>query len=90
MNAQNRVKTLEAEAAFEAAAQAMGGWDELRRWAHSNQSHCKEILLRFVPEGFFRQSEGRTLEDILEEANQIHEARLREGYYSGHAADQRR
>jgi hypothetical protein len=76
MNAQDRVKALEAEAAFESAAQIMGGWDELRRWAQLNQSHCKEILQRFVPADFFKgKDQGKTLEDLLEEANQLSEQR---------------
>ena len=65
MTIEKRVKALEVEAAFDTAAQAMGGWDELRRWAGQNQGHCKEVLLRFLPAGFFKQSNEVTLEDLV-------------------------
>lgn len=66
MNTEKRITALEAEAAFEAAAQAMGGLDELRRWARENATHCREILLRFVPDSFFKQgNSGATLEEMI-------------------------
>lgn len=74
MSTEKRIRALEAESAFEAAAKVIGGWDELRRWASANQSHCKEILLRFVPDGFFKQSTEPTLEDLVVGATKpIHE-----------------
>lgn len=60
-----RITALEAEAAFDAAAQAMGGWDELRRWAAQNKTHCREIIRRFVPDDVLKEGSGPTLEDLV-------------------------
>lgn len=65
-----RIEALEAEAAFQAAADKMGGWDELTRWARENPSQCKEVLLRFLPERFFKQgSTDKTLGELVGECN---------------------
>jgi hypothetical protein len=75
MTNEKRITALEAEAAFEAAAQMMGGWDELSRWARTHPTHCKEILSRFLPEGFFKQGPSDiTLGELLSHSRSYEDA----------------